>query len=147
MKFSWHTSETSLNHPLITLEIYLKLPWNFLKTFWDTLWTPMKHPGSPRETLLKYLWKPSKNLKISFKHTWDTLKTSFRHPGDTLITPLKHLISNDLNTPNITKCLHTHRQTNLVTSSLLELLIKIFFSKLFFWGNFFGKIFFCQFFC
>ena len=62
-------------------------------------------------------------ISASLKHPRNILKTPLEHPCDILATAYKHLASNASKFPNLTKRLHTDTQTELVTLSLLELLI------------------------
>ena len=102
-KLTWTTLELSWN----TFEIFLNLPWN-------TLETSLKHPLNFPQTPLKF----SRN----------TLKTSNRHPWDNPETPLQ-LLQNILRQmlwmlqTKQNDCGRTHRWMNLVTLSLLGLLI------------------------
>ena len=92
---------------------------NDLKIFENTIGTTLKYLRIPFEKIFKH---PTNIHATSLEHPWNTLGDFLEHPWiwSTLRTPLRHTWGFEYSQQ--TK-MTTHRRTDLVTSSLLELLI------------------------
>ena len=95
-----------------------------LTHFRNTLRTPLIHPWYTLETPLKHPWN---TFETPLKHPWNTLETPLKHTS-TPIDSLWHSLMlydtpNALQTSKTLKKKKGDVRTNLVTTSLLELLV------------------------